>query len=355
MLPPDPSTAQVHRDRARLHRSMSFRRLLACGSTLGILALASFSSATSVAVHPPPWRGKCSGSRNETPTEECVRRELGIPRDARRVAIVSQSSHLDWDWRHTFDEYFEGPLVDPLLFLFPGDVDGILSDALGLMKKFHGNKSHYFYSVAEMGFLARFVETHPEAADELRAVGHDLHIVGGGITTPDSLLPPGESFIRDYLVGKTWVDANLNLPIRRAWLPDDFGHDSQLPVVLEAMGLDGVGFGRVPGVASSLQSLGFAPPDAGSVATDLLRDGLDFVWRAADGSSALAHWMPGGYCQGDWALGAMPGREPAGAFDRLVATDGAASPTPYIFIPVGCDFARPRPDQIGRASCRAGG
>src|SRR4029077_17239864 len=143
------------------------------------------------------------------------------------------------------------------------------------------------------GYFARFVEAHPEVTDPLRAVGQDLRIVGGGITSPDNLLTPGESFIRDYLVGKTWVDATLGLPIRQAWLPDDFGHDSQLPIVLEAMGFDGVGFGRVPGVDGSLSSLGFEPPAAGSEAAHLLQDGLDFVWHAADGSSAIAHWMPG--------------------------------------------------------------
>ncbi len=275
-----------------------------------------------------------------------MRRELGIPPDATRVAILSQSSHLDWDWRHTFEEYFAGPLADPLLLLFPGTVDGILSDAVGLLVDSHGAGTHYYYSVAEMGFFARFLEAHPEMADQLRAVGNDLRIVGGGITSPDSLLPPGESFIRDYLVGKTWVDSTLHLPIRQAWLPDDFGHDSQLPIVLEAMGLDGVGFGRVPGVASALQSIGFVAPDAGSEASRLLQDGLDFVWRASDGSRAIAHWMPGGYCQGDWALGAAPGQATTASIAKLIAVDGPASRTPYIFIPVGCDFARPRPDLL---------
>ena len=277
-------------------------------------------------------------------SEACVRRELGIPPDARRVAILSQSSHLDWDWRHTFEEYFAGPLVDPLLFLLPGPVDGIFSDAVNLLTQAHGSGDHYYYSVAEIGYLARFVAAHPDAGPALRAAGSDVRIVGGGITSPDSLLPPGESFIRDYLVGKTWVDATLGLPVREAWVPDDFGHDSQLPIVLEAMGLDAVGFGRVPGVATSLQSLGFQAPDADSIAADLLAHGLDFVWRAADGSQAIAHWMPGGYCQGDWALGATPGTATTDALTHLIAADGPASRTPYVFVPVGCDFARPRPD-----------
>jgi len=283
----------------------------------------------------------CPAPGTAPASEECVRKELGIPADARRVVIISQSSHLDWDWRHTFETYFAGPLVDPFLFLLPGPVDTILSDAVGLMSQFHGSGVHYYYSVAEMGYLARFVQAHPELLEPLRAVGQDLRIVGGGVTSPDNLLPPGESFIRDYLVGKSWVDATLGLPIRAAWLPDDFGHDSQLPIVLEAMGLGSVGFGRVPGVDSSARSLGFQPPLPGSIAETLLHDGLDFRWRAADGSEVLAHWMPGGYCQGDWALGPVPGRPSTAALEKLVTTDGAAAQTPYLFIPIGCDFALP--------------
>jgi alpha-mannosidase len=310
---------------------------------LAILALACLTSAPLIPVPCAAQGPTCPEPGTAAASEACVRQELGIPPDAQRVAIVSQSSHLDWDWRHTFETYFAGPLMDSFLFLFPGPVDTILSDATDLMTHAGAANAHYYYSIAEIGYLARFLAAHPELAGPLRAVGHDLRIVGGGITSPDNLLPPGESFIRDYLVGKTWLDGALGLPIRQAWLPDDFGHDSQLPIVLEAMGLDAVGFGRVPGVDTSLSSLGLAPPAPGSIAEELLRDGLDFTWRADDGSTALAHWMPGGYCQGDWAFGPTPGAESTDALGRLIATDGAASRTPYIFIPVGCDFARPRP------------
>ena len=175
------------------------------------------------------------------PTAEArVRAELGIPPDAPRVFIFSQSSHLDWDWLRTFDEYYQR------------SVDGIFTDALGLLSQYHAAPHHYFYSIAEMGFLQRFVTQHPDLLQPLKDVGQDLRIVGGGITSPDNLLPSGEAFIRDYLVGKTWVDATLGLPIRQAWLPDDFGHDAQLPIVLEAMGFQGVGFARVPGVDTTL-------------------------------------------------------------------------------------------------------
>src|SRR5262249_29238720 len=226
---------------------MTWRRIPA----LRVLALVAFlASDVSAAARGEGSTMACPAPGTAPASEECVRKELGIPADARRVVIISQSSHLDWDWRHTFETYFAGPLVDPFLFLLPGTVDTILSDAVGLMTRFHGAGVPYYYSVAEMVYLARFVQAHPDLLEPLHAVGQDLRIVGGGITSPDNLLPPGEAFIRDYLVGKSWVDATLGLPVRAAWVPDDFGHDSQLPIVLEAMGLGSVGFVRAPGVAS---------------------------------------------------------------------------------------------------------
>ncbi len=315
---------------------ISRARALALGASL-VLAIDAFAFAEAA---------PCPAPGTRPASEACLRAELGVPPDAKRVVIVAQASHLDWDWRHTFDEYFEGPLVDMLLFIRPGPVEAIFSDALGLSTASHASGAHYYYSIAEMGFLQRFVAAQPDRLDALRAVGQDLRIVGGGITSPDSLLPTGEAFIRDYLLGKTWVDATLGLPIRQAWVPDDFGHDAELPIVLEAMGFEGVGFGRVPGVGHSIQSVGLAPPDTGSIAADLLQHGTDFVWRAADRSAVVAHWMPGGYCQGDFALGGTPGNESLDGLRRLITTNGSGPQQGYVFIPIGCDFSRPRPDLL---------
>ncbi len=265
-------------------------------------------------------------------TEASLRAELGIPPTAGRVLIISQSSHLDWDWLHTFDQYFNL------------SVDAVLTNALQLLTQYHDAPAHYFYSVAEVAYLQRFVAAHPDLLQTLQQTGPDLRIVGGGMTSPDNLLPSGEAFIRDYLVGKTWVDQNLGLPIHQAWLPDDFGHDAQLPIVLEAMGFQGVGFARVPGVDTSARFSFGAPPPPGSVADQLLHDGLDFVWQARDGSETLAHWMPGSYCQGDPPLHvALPTTD---AIRQILAINQPASPTPYIFLPVGCDFKPPKADLL---------
>src|SRR5215475_5115720 len=52
------------------------------------------------------------------------------------------------------------------------------------------------------------------------------------------------------------------------------------------------------------------------------------------------------YCLGDWTLGPVPGRPSTAALEKLVTTGGAAAQTPFLFIPIGCDFARPRPDLL---------
>jgi alpha-mannosidase len=270
-------------------------------------------------------------------SEACVRAELGIPKQAERVLILSQSSHLDWDWLRTFEDYYTL------------QVESVFTDALSLMAQSHSAAAHYYYSVAEMGYLQRFAAQDPQRIDALRAIGTDLRIVGGGITSPDNLIPHGESFIRDYLVGKTWVDANLGLPLRAAWIPDDFGHDAQLPISLAAMGIDAVGFARVPGVDTALSFGGIVPPRPGSLAEELLGSSLDFVWEAADGSRVLAHWMPQSYCQGDTIdqppVGQPSAGEMADALQHMhgyLDVNGPASPTPYVFAPIGCDFAHPK-------------
>ena len=275
-------------------------------------------------------------------SEACLRAELGVPADAQRVLILSQSSHLDWDWLRTFDVYYAQ------------QVERIFTSALDLQAQFHDGAHRYYYSIAEMGYLQRFLAARPERLTALQSVGSDLRIVGGGITSPDNLLPNGEAFLRDYLVGKSWVDATLGLPIREAWIPDDFGHDAHLPVALAAMGLEAVGFARVPGVDTS-RTFGANPPRPDSLAAELLAEGLDFVWQAADGSEVIAHWMPHGYCQGDdidQPVADLPADVPAGdpqlasAIVRMrvyLGANGPASPTPYVFVPIGCDFASPKP------------
>src|SRR5262245_49997384 len=118
---------------------MIWRRCLSFAVLAIVACLASDAPAARAAGCPQPGTAPATG--------ECLRSEVRIPPKASRVVIISQSSHLDWDWRHTFEVYFAGPLVDPFLLFLPGTVDTILSDALGLLTRFHGSGVPYYYSV----------------------------------------------------------------------------------------------------------------------------------------------------------------------------------------------------------------
>lgn len=275
-------------------------------------------------------------------TEDEIRQQLGIPLEAGKVLILSQSSHLDWDWLLPFPVLLnnEPPTNTGYFGANNGSATQIFEAASEFLNPVQEPPSTYYYSICEIGFLRGFANNNPGAFAVLKQAGANLRIVGGGITSPDNLLPTGEAFIRNYLIGKLWVDANLQLPLRQAWLPDDFGQDSQLPVLLAAMGFQGVGFSRIPGAAPyTLTPVDGSP----SVAAQLLRNGVDFIWQAADGSQVITHWMQGTYCQGD-DIGER-GSNPTYIeqfINNLIATNKPASPTPYIFVPVGCDFRLPQ-------------
>lgn len=166
----------------------------------------------------------------------------------------------------------------------------------------------------------------------------------------------------NYLIGRQWINANLKItPSNYMWIPDDFGHDAQLPIVLQAMGFRGAGFWRIPVNAPN------APlPNSVAPSSRLLNTGVDFTWKAADGSSIQAHWLLYSYCQGNNALTQGSeitwGSDAQGDINELVqqslyyvTSDGndrfsssstkeyppLPQPTPYMFAPIDCDFSLP--------------
>ncbi len=295
-------------------------------------------------------------------TERRIRDELGIPSTAKRILILSQAAHLDWDWQNWFSTNTNNKYPPDQAYYFnpdsgisPQPADSVYRQAFNLLTSF----DDYFYSTCEMGFLQAFAEAYPTEFEAMRDSGR-LRIVGGGITSPDNLLPNGETFIRNFLVGLRWLDS-VNMPWSgKVWIPDDFGHDSQLPVTLDAMAVQGVGFSRIPG--SVMQGWNANPPGIES-ATEMLLDetsgGVDFIWRASDSSTVLAHWMEDSYSQGDTINGSgnnvygSPGQilnhapstwasNPNEYIGAYLGANGPVSPTPYIYVPVSNDFALPK-------------
>ena len=238
----------------------------------------------------------------------------GFP-DATAI-YIEESAHCDWDWVATFLDYLN------LRGSFDGQkpVRQILDAALSLIQRHAGEEAPYIYAFCESGFLQKYFEGPPPAG---------FTVSGGGITSPDNLLSHGETFIRNYLIGRTWVIQHLGItPSDQMWIPDDFGHDAQLPVVIRALGLMGVAFERVAGA-----SLKNAPsPSPSSPLTVLDEAGCDFHWRASDGSTVQARFLRSGYGQGNTDI--------EGGIQHMI-DNADRSPSPILFSPMDNDFTPP--------------
>lgn len=89
--------------------------------------------------------------------------------------------------------------------------------------------------------------------------------VGGMWVESDQQMPSGEALTRSFLHGQRYFQEKFGRMARVGWLPDDFGHQSQLPQLLRQSGMDYFGFMRTG-------------PHTGS-----------FWWQAPDGSKVLAY------------------------------------------------------------------
>ena len=306
--------------------------------------------AATTSTNTPPTSRPGSG-HPLTATELALRRALGVPSDARQVIVFGQNAHMDIDWQRTLPNYYGA---------FVGDV---LTEARQILE----TQPRAFYSVAEMAFLEYHLEQHPEELAPLKAasMAGSLHIVGGGMTSPDTLLPETELLLRDYLYGIQFAEDTLAAHPTAAWLPDSFGHASTAPDILAAAGFTSVAFSRIDGAPTLYEEiLMHGAPMPGSTAAQLASLGsADFVWTGPGGGSVIAHFMAsiGLYCAGDnidydeelevagGHLGSFMGNDSTftdAAIDRYITEMRPYTKTPYIFIPVGCDFAHPKPQLI---------
>lgn len=260
--------------------------------------------------------------------------------------ILCTTPHLDWDWILPFTALCSNnPPYDINGFTYfsstGGDAFTIFSQAAGFLVPSGTPNPAYFYSICEMGFLKAFTEANPQLAGVLKSAGTNVEILGGGITSPDSLLPHGEAFLRNYLTGTNWVQQAYGLFPKHAYVPDDFGHDSQLPVMLAGMGFQGVTFERVAGGAPT--NINPLPGQGDSPAQWMAANGTEFIWGARDGSTAVAHWMQNGYGQGS----NLTPQNALTEIQNYIDANQTSSTTPTTYVPVGTDFALP----IDTASC----
>lgn len=284
-------------------------------------------------------------------TEAAARERLGIPADAEHVLVVGESTHWDPDWMLTSEGYWRWRVKRTL--------DRVLDELAAEERRVFGIECVFF--------LRMYWERTPRRRDEIRALvaSGRLRLSGTGVTTPDTLLPRTEAILRDYLVGREWLaSVGLDQDPRVAYFPDSFGHSPALADMLAALGCDMAAITRVDGMffPGADWELPRRFPRPGSAAQRLVdARAADFVWTGPGGAEVLCHWNSHGYGMGELLAHrgatrvsgyplAVPARSDAHVAKRirsLVAKLAAVSPTPYLFCPVGYDFASPIRGLVG--------
>lgn len=123
--------------------------------------------------------------------------------------------------------------------------------------------------------LEDYLEVRPRQKEELRkAIQEGKLVIGPMYIQPDEFVPSGESLVRNFLVGDR-VARRFGPSMQVGYFPDSFGHCSQMPQILQGVGLDTVVLWR-----------GLCDEDTQKT---------EFYWEAPDGSKVLVIWMPFSY------------------------------------------------------------
>ncbi len=180
---------------------------------------------------------------------------------SRKVAVVAHT-HWDREWYRPF-ESFQRRLV------------GVLDDVLAVLTE---DRSYaQFLLDGQMAALDDYLAVRPEAASKVAELTRSGRLaIGPWYVLMDEFCVSGETIVR-----------NLQLGLRKAagfggaqgvgYLPDMFGHVSQMPQILRQAGLDQAVVWR--GVPASVDRTGF-------------------WWTSPDGSTVRAEYLPVGYANG---------------------------------------------------------
>jgi alpha-mannosidase len=182
------------------------------------------------------------------------------------TAHIISHTHWDREWYRPFQEFRLSlvELVDDLLEILANDPD-----------------YRYFMLDGQAIILEDYVEVRPERQCEMRDyIQSGRLLIGPWYILPDEFLVSGEATIRNLLLGRR-VCREFGSPMQVGYVPDPFGHISQLPQILRGFGIDTAVFRR--GLSDEPTLLRWAAPDGTQVLAIYLRDGYDnAAWLPTD-------------------------------------------------------------------------
>jgi mannosylglycerate hydrolase len=218
-------------------------------------------------------------------------------------------SHFHWDreWYRTF-QAFRARLVDA-------------TDAL--LDLCAADPEYRFLLDGQTVAVEDYLGVRPQRATELVALIQSGRVaIGPWYVQPDSLLPAGESHMRNLLEGHRTGDG-FGGASRIGYTPDSFGHPAQLPQILAGFGLRAFVFWRGHGDEQAV-----LPPE--------------FDWQAPDGSAVLACQLRQGYFNAA-SDGRSDADETAAAIAKRALELATFTRSGAILLQNGFDHAPPEP------------
>lgn len=90
----------------------------------------------------------------------------------------------------------------------------------------------------QMSIIDEYVEIHPEAKRRIRnLVERNQLFIGPWYTQTDALIPNAESLLRNLIIGITDARENYGKAMMLGYLPDTFGFNANLPMILNQVGI----------------------------------------------------------------------------------------------------------------------
>lgn len=219
--------------------------------------------------------------------------------------IAHNHTHWDREWYRTFEEF---------RMRFPEVIDAIIA-------KIKTGHIDCFYLDGQTVVLEDYFEIYPENKSLLQdLIKQNKIITGPWYALADEFLVSGESLFRNMLIG-TYMAREFGGNNFIGYLPDLFGHNSEMPRILRAFGIENAVLWRGAGNKKS-----------------------EFLWDSPDGSSVLVTYLlEGYYWEVLWEMlqDNIPAEEKPARLKKFLDKIKDRSASEYILCPVGADHIEP--------------
>lgn len=171
-------------------------------------------------------------------------------------------SHTHWDreWYLTFQQ-FRIQLVD------------LIDDLIKILSR---NREYRSFTLDGQTIVVEdYLEIRPQMRDKIKQlVKQKRLLIGPWYVQADEFLGSGEMLIHNLLIGHR-IAKEFGYVYKVGYIPDLFGHNSQMPQIFTGFGID-----------SAFLHRGLSIKDTGET---------EFIWESPDGSRVLSCLLPFGY------------------------------------------------------------